>query len=34
MELLARVLSVFPRGDSRYQSAYRLLNQLGAEDDE
>ncbi|MEC9072406.1 MAG: hypothetical protein VX938_08515, partial [Myxococcota bacterium] len=34
MELLARVLSVFPRGDSRYQSAYRLLNQLGSDDDD
>jgi tetratricopeptide (TPR) repeat protein len=30
MQLLSRVLAVFPRGDSRYSEAYKLLNELGA----
>ena len=34
MELLSRVLSVFRRSDKRYQSAYRLMNQLGQDEDD
>ncbi|MCB9729878.1 MAG: FHA domain-containing protein [Deltaproteobacteria bacterium] len=30
MQLLSKVLAVFPRGDSRYAEAYKLLNELGA----
>ena len=33
-ELLSKVLAVFPRDDSRYKSAYRLLNQLATDDDD
>ncbi|MGM0574474.1 MAG: FHA domain-containing protein [Myxococcota bacterium] len=29
MQLLSKVLSVYPRGDARYKEAYELLNELG-----
>ena len=34
MQLLIRVVSIFPRGDQRYKEAYKLLNQLAAEEED
>ena len=34
MQLLSRVVSIFPRGDPRYKEAYKLLNQLAAEEED
>ncbi len=34
MQLLSKVLAVFPRDDSRYTEAYTLLNELGSEEDD
>ena len=34
MQLLSRVVSIFPRGDQRYKEAYKLLNQLAAEEED
>jgi hypothetical protein len=34
MQLLSRVVSIFPRGDHRYKEAYKLLNQLAAEEED
>ena len=34
IQLLSQVLAVFPRGDARYTEAYKLLNELGAEEDD
>ena len=34
MQLLSRVVSIFPRGDPRYKEAYKLLNQLAADEED
>ena len=34
MQLLSRVVSIFPRGDQRYKEAYKLLNQLAVDEED
>ena len=34
MQLLSRVVSIFPKEDARYKEAYKLLNELASEEED